>query len=146
MKGLRIKLNGRLFDIAIQQGCVGLTAALSHQGNEININGATDKCFRWHKGELIPGDRVTVEFTDIESPMQPEEVVFSKEEQIKDAKRFYDNLRRNFLKRGLSMNMNDRRSLFHIGPVRGSLEVLYNINLIDKFVELPQREGRAVFH
>ena len=44
------------------------------------------------------------------------------------------------------MQMNDRRSPFHIGPVRGSLEVLYNINLIDKFVELPQREGRAVFH
>lgn len=32
------------------------------------------------------------------------------------------------------MQMNDRRSPFHIGPVRGSLEVLYNINLIDKFI------------
>lgn len=101
MKGLRIKLNDRQFDIAMPQGSFGVVANLNHWGNEISINGVTDKCFRWHKGELIPGDHVTVEFTDIESPMQPEEVVFSKEEQIKDTKHLYDKLRQELLEKGL---------------------------------------------
>lgn len=54
-----------------------------------------------HEGELTPGDRVTVEFTDIESPVHPEEVVFSKEEQIEDTKYLYDSLRKELLEKGL---------------------------------------------
>ncbi|MBO8477858.1 MAG: hypothetical protein IAB80_03050 [Bacteroidetes bacterium] len=101
MKGFRITVHGRLFDIAMPQGSFGIVANLNQWSNEININGATDKCFRWYKGELTPGDRVTVEFTDIESPAQPEEVVFSKEEQIKDTKYLYDSLRKELLEKGL---------------------------------------------
>ena len=33
--------------------------------------------------------------------MQPEEVVFSKEEQINDTRRLYDSLRKELLKKGL---------------------------------------------
>ena len=101
MKGFRITVHGRQFDIAMPQGSFGIVANLNQWRNEININGATYKCFRWYKGELKPGDHVTVEFTDIESPMQPEEVVFSKEEQINDTRRLYDSLRKELLKKGL---------------------------------------------
>lgn len=101
MKCLRIRVNDLQFDIAMPQGSCGVIANLNYWGNEISIDGAADKCFRWYKGELEPGDHVTVEFTEIESPMQPEEVIFSKEEQIKETKRFYDSLRKELLEKGL---------------------------------------------
>ena len=101
MKGLRIKVNDRQFDIAMPHGSFGLVANLNQWGNDLNIDGASDRCFRWYKSKLMPGDHITVEFTDIESPMRPVEVIFSKETSIKNAKSTYDKLRKELLEKGI---------------------------------------------
>ncbi len=43
MKGFRITVHGRQFDIAMPQGGFGIVANLNQWRNEININGATYK-------------------------------------------------------------------------------------------------------
>lgn len=101
MKGLRIKVHGKLFDVAMPQGSCGIITTWHHGQCEVSVSGATDKFFSWYKGILETGDRCTVEFTDIKTPMLPEEVLFSKEEQIQNAKCTYDKLHKELLEKGL---------------------------------------------
>lgn len=101
MKGLRISVLGKVLEIALPEGSCGPVLEYNRGECRISINGASDKPYLWYRDTIREGDRITVEFTEIDNPQVPEILEFSEEQQIRDSLEEYLRLEKELTEAGI---------------------------------------------
>lgn len=101
MKGLRISVHGKVLEIALPEGSCGPVLEYNRGECRISINGASDKPYLWYKAAIKEGDRITVEFTEIDNPQVPEILGLSEEQHIKDSLEEYHRLEKELTEAGI---------------------------------------------
>lgn len=101
MKGLRISVHGKVLEIALPEGSCGPVLEYNRGECRISINGASDKPYLWYRDTIREGDRITVEFTEIDNPQVPEILEFSEEQQIRDSLEEYLRLEKELTEAGI---------------------------------------------
>lgn len=101
MKGLRIKVHGKLFEIGMPGGGCGVIMSQCRGEANISILGTTTEFYEWYRSELSVGDCISIEFAEIGSPMIPDSVPDEPDEKnIESLLKEYEMLKKELLAEG----------------------------------------------
>ena len=102
MKGLSIKVHGKLFEIAMPGGSCGVIMSQCRGKANISVLGTTIEFYEWYRSDLSVGDCISIEFADISSPMIPDLVPDEPDEKyIESLLKEYEMLKKDMLAEGL---------------------------------------------
>lgn len=102
MKGLRIKVHVKQFEIAMPGGSCGVVMSQCRGKANISVLGTTTEFYEWYRSDLSVGDCISIEFAEISSPMIPDPVPDEPDEKyIESLLKEYEMLKKDLSAEGL---------------------------------------------